>query len=1116
MEWRQLLICSICALALGCGENTTPVMESLDGTGVHDSVQEGDVDLVGDDGGLKPDFMDMTSADLDGDNVQDSTDSGEPCDHGALGCPCDQDDDCKDGWCIDAANGEVCSAKCPEGFCPEGWVCGNVALGDDVLPYCVPADVSLCIPCAHDSDCSQTEDNAEGAYCVDMGSVGAFCGSSCLVGGGQSCSEGYECMEVTTKGGANRAQCVPESGICKCPELAVKYSLGTDCFRTNQWGTCSGERHCDADGLTLCSARDPRPEDCNNEDDNCNGEIDEGELFMECDTPSQWGTCVGVAICVNGSWDCQAPTPIDEICDGLDNNCDGEVDEGFPDTDLDEIRDCLDEDDDNDFVLDEADNCPLEANPLQSDLDADGIGDACDDDQDGDGITNDLDNCPETPNADQLNSDDNPLGDACQDSDGDGVADVFDCVPDNGLIYQDSLEWCDGLDNDCDTLVDEEAEDCSFYFVDNDGDGVGVSSPVACLCEPAPPFSAVESGDCDDANSQVAPGLPELCNGLDENCNGLVDEGWPDLNSDGQADCIDPDDDGDTIPDADDNCPLISNPAQEDLDIDGLGDPCDDDDDDDSVLDVEDNCPGYHNPYQEDADDDGMGNPCDPDDDNDTVVDLEDNCPMVSNVDQGDIDQDGEGDACDDDWDGDGLTNDDDNCPEHSNPTQLDTDGDGLGDPCDDDLDGDGVVNAVDNCPTVENYDQIDSDSDGLGDVCDLDSDDDGDPDVTDCQPLNSDVSSLTPEVCDGVENNCDGVIDGPDSVGCSPWYRDLDHDGAGDPSNFRCLCGPSAPYTVNTTGDCADTDPEVYVGAEEGCDGKDNDCDSVVDPEGATGCRIYYLDADLDLYGVAGDSRCLCAPEGLYQALVDGDCNDAVKEVRPDAPEVCDGLDNDCDSLVDVAQLPDSVLCPSSGQEESHCIDGVCVLTSCDEYWFNTDGDVENGCECNDVEIGNGNDVCQKAENLGTYMDLGAAPSLWSGKLPRIDDVDWYFFLAEDTADSNCDTFHVSVKLTANPQAQFVFDVHSGGCAASNQICSEVDEEFSWYTDFYAAPGPNPGGECGCRVASGDVSPTDETHHICTNNSQIFYVKVYRLAGLPASCDEYQLEVSNGFYHAP
>jgi hypothetical protein len=83
---------------------------------------------------------------------------------------------------------------------------------------------------------------------------------------------------------------------------------------------------------------------------------------------------------------CTPGTPTAEVCDGLDNNCDGTVDAGFVDTDVDGLADCIDPDDDNDTILDPSDNCPLISNTSQNDLDGDSQGDVCDSDADGDGF----------------------------------------------------------------------------------------------------------------------------------------------------------------------------------------------------------------------------------------------------------------------------------------------------------------------------------------------------------------------------------------------------------------------------------------------------------------------------------------------------------------------------------------------------------------------------------------------------------------------------------------------------------------------------------------------------------------------------------------------------------
>ena len=141
--------------------------------------------------------------------------------------------------------------------------------------------------------------------------------------------------------------------------------------------------------------------------------------------------------------------------------------------------------------------------------------------------------------------------------------------------------------------------------------------------------------------------------------------------------------------------------------------------DGDGVPDTTDNCPSTSNPNQANNDGDGQGDVCDPDDDNDGVVDGSDNCPLNSNGDQADNDNDGQGNVCDADDDNDGVLDGADNCPQNSNANQADNDNDGQGEICDADDDNDGVLDSADNCPLTANPDQADSDNDGTGDACD-------------------------------------------------------------------------------------------------------------------------------------------------------------------------------------------------------------------------------------------------------------------------------------------------------------------------------------------------------------------------------------------------------------
>ena len=155
----------------------------------------------------------------------------------------------------------------------------------------------------------------------------------------------------------------------------------------------------------------------------------------------------------------------------------------------------------------------------------------------------------------------------------------------------------------------------------------------------------------------------------------------------------------------------------------------------------------------------------------------------------------------------------------------------------------------------------IDDDCDGFADTydtdcgeCDDDSDgyDDEACGGADCDDTDPDIYPGADEICDnGIDDDCDGLVDGLDPDCCD----DADGDGVTDET-----CGGY---------DCDDSDPAIYPGADDPCDGMDQACDGLGEE----------VDSDID-------SSMIC----------EGDCDDTDSDTYPGAPDPCDGIDQDCD----------------------------------------------------------------------------------------------------------------------------------------------------------------------------------------------------------------------------
>jgi len=523
-----------------------------------------------------------------------------------------------------------------------------------------------------------------------------------------------------------------------------------------------------------------------------------------------------------------------EICDGIDNDCDGNLDVGtfatyYRDMDSDGFGDasmsqtaCSPP---VGYVLDNTDcddNDALEKPGQVWYKDQDG-----DDYSDGTSLTQCL----------------RPGGYYTA---GELIATSGDCDDNNIGINPGAAEICNGIDDDCDSSTDEGVQ--TTYYLDADGDQYYTGSPTLACTSPGMGYVTVVIGgnDCNDANAAINPGAIEIVNSIDDNCNGMIDENGVAYYADN---------DGDGFGDPGNSILAGSQPVGYVLD--------NTDCNDNSAVEK----PGQI--WYKDTDGDNYAETgastitaclrpigykaaieltATTGDCNDNAADIN---PAATEI-------------CD------GLDNNCNGSTDEGVQSTFyeDVDGDGYGDPNSFTMDCMAPIGYVSN-------------------------DDD-------CDDTDDEINPGASETCDGIDNNCNGMSD--EGLTYTTYYPDGDGDGYGITGLGQSLCAnPGAGYTTQP-GDCHDGNPDINPGEAEVCDGIDNNCNGMSD-EGLI-FITYYPDGDGDGYGITGLGQSLCANPGAGYTTQPGDCHDGNADINPGEAEVCDGIDNNCNGMIDEGVL--------------------------------------------------------------------------------------------------------------------------------------------------------------------------------------------------------------------
>lgn len=335
-----------------------------------------------------------------------------------------------------------------------------------------------------------------------------------------------------------------------------------------------------------------------------------------------------------------------------------------------------------------------------------------------------------------------------------------------------------------------------------------------------------------------------------------------------------------------------------------------------------------------------------------------------------------------------------------------------------------------------------------------------------------------------------DAAAPAPDaSCALRTYHRDQDGDGRGDPTMPVTRCEAPDGFVLDAS-DCDDACATCFPGAEESCDGVDQDCDAQIDEEVQ---RAYYRDADGDGRGVDGEYVLACEPPAGHAERI-GDCDDTRASAYPGAPEVCNGLDDDCDRRADqtfacAAGAPTrcTTACGTSGTVR--CSDACTVPT--------TATCTPPAEACNGVDDDCDGWVDEGTRAFGDRVELGAA----GGRIEVLPYAGGFVAVYQSEAGVRIQRLDASGRLVGREGHATSMPTRDFGAVVSDDILTVVThagddleaQRFDLTPDVDRIAGP-------VRLGAGDVSATNRVRLVRSTRGGLHVVFPARVSSAGAT----------------